>query len=181
MRVGSRRATPSSIASSTPHTGSISPAIACDAHEPAEHQGLTAAPPNAKKLSASEAPDPRAASCRNPGRHHLGMPGRLHRNPHSYDPTDPMLGRLVVLGIVGSARAVRRWACWRPVSFRVPGRREVQLTANFESGAAHRVPSQPRHITHDQGAGASPRWLWAPTSSFEPGPVLRHRAWSETT
>src|ERR1700720_2064792 len=25
---------------------------------------------------------PRATSCRNTGRHHLGMPGRLHRNPH---------------------------------------------------------------------------------------------------
>jgi hypothetical protein len=35
-------------------------------------QGLTAAPPNAKNYP-SEAPDP--------GRHHLGMPGRLRRNP----------------------------------------------------------------------------------------------------
>src|SRR6266536_6664999 len=28
---------------------------------------------------------PRATSSRNPGRHHLGMPGRLHRNPHKAD------------------------------------------------------------------------------------------------
>src|SRR5439155_14308437 len=39
-------------------------------------QGLNTPATKCKKLSASEAPDP--------GRHHLGMPGRLRRNPQSY-------------------------------------------------------------------------------------------------
>jgi hypothetical protein len=39
----------------------------------ARGQRLTAPPSNARNYPASEAPDP--------GRHHLGMPGRLRRNP----------------------------------------------------------------------------------------------------
>src|SRR5262245_28135922 len=63
-------------------TGSISPATACDAPAPASHPRIDRCPTECKKLSASEAPEPRATSSRNTGRHHVGMPGRLRRNPH---------------------------------------------------------------------------------------------------
>ena len=45
-------------------------------------QELTEPTGRCHKSSASEAP-PWAASRRNTGRHQVGMPGRLHRNPHS--------------------------------------------------------------------------------------------------
>src|SRR5439155_26577381 len=35
-----------------------------------------------RKIIRQRGTGPRATSCRNTGRHHLGMPGRLRRNPH---------------------------------------------------------------------------------------------------
>src|SRR5215469_16714503 len=35
----------------------------------------------------------RATSSRNPGRHHLGMPGRLRRNPQATDTEQPSTGK----------------------------------------------------------------------------------------
>src|SRR5262245_39548323 len=61
--------TPSSIASSTTHTGSISPATACDALEPTNHPRIDRTTTECQKLFASEAPDP--------GRHHVGTLGDI--------------------------------------------------------------------------------------------------------
>src|SRR5262245_20023396 len=61
--------TPSSIASSTTHTGSISPATACDALVPTKHPRIDQPATECQKLSASEAPDP--------GRHHVGILGDI--------------------------------------------------------------------------------------------------------
>src|SRR5689334_2221892 len=36
-----------------------------------------------QKIVSQPGTGPRATSCRNTGRHHLGMPGRLRRNPQS--------------------------------------------------------------------------------------------------
>src|SRR4051812_32607862 len=36
-----------------------------------------------QKIVSQRGTGPRATSCRNTGRHHLGMPGRLRRNPHN--------------------------------------------------------------------------------------------------
>jgi ABC transporter substrate binding protein len=36
-----------------------------------------------QKIVSQQGTGPRATSCRNTGRHHLGMPGRLRRNPHA--------------------------------------------------------------------------------------------------
>jgi hypothetical protein len=59
------------------------------------------------KLFTSEAPEPRATSCRNAGRHHLGMSGRLRRNPqaHAYSGTQE---RVTAFSIAGSHHAVPR-------------------------------------------------------------------------
>src|SRR5262249_48186563 len=61
--------TPSSIASSTTHTGSISPATACDALVPTKHPGIDQPATKCQKLPASEAPAP--------GRHHVGILGDI--------------------------------------------------------------------------------------------------------
>jgi hypothetical protein len=76
---------PSSTASSTTRTGSILPVIVCDAHAPASHRRIDRPHHRMQKLISQRGTEPRATSCRNTGRHHLGMPGRLRRNPHRDD------------------------------------------------------------------------------------------------
>src|ERR1700731_537127 len=74
---------PSSIASSTTPTGSISPATACDARAPAGPPTIDRLPNSMPQIIRQRGTGPRATSCRNTGRHHLGMPGRLRRNPQA--------------------------------------------------------------------------------------------------
>src|ERR1700752_3723243 len=64
--------TPSSIASYTTRTGTISPATACDARAPQSHPRIDHSALECKKLSASEALDP--------GRHHVGHRATSSRN-----------------------------------------------------------------------------------------------------
>src|SRR5205809_7306761 len=74
--------TPFSIASSTTPTGLISPATACDAPAPPRLPRIDHPSHQMQKIIRQRGTGPRATSCRNTGRHHLGMPGRLRRNPH---------------------------------------------------------------------------------------------------
>src|SRR5438094_8387569 len=75
--------TPFSIASSTTPTGLISPATACDAPAPPRLPRIDHPSYQMQKIIRQRGTGPRATSCRNTGRHHLGMPGRLRRNPHA--------------------------------------------------------------------------------------------------
>ena len=51
-----------------------------------------------QKIIRQRGTGPRAASCRNAGRYHLGMPGRLRRNPHILIGTSPNLLKWICHG-----------------------------------------------------------------------------------
>jgi hypothetical protein len=74
--------TPSSTASFTTPTASISPARASDAGAPDQLQRIDHRLTICQKITPAEAPLNRATSSRNAGRHHLGISGRHRRNPH---------------------------------------------------------------------------------------------------
>src|SRR5512144_1574457 len=69
----------SSTASSTTPIASISPATACDASVPNRRIDHT---PDTRQKPTPAGRLKRATSCRNTGRHDLGMTGRLRRNQH---------------------------------------------------------------------------------------------------
>src|SRR5712672_3607902 len=72
--------TPSSTASFTTPTASISPAIAFGADPPDRPQRIDHRLQTCQKITASRAPASQATSSRIAGRHHLGISGRLRRN-----------------------------------------------------------------------------------------------------
>jgi len=72
--------TPSSTVSSTIRTASSRRTEPTTPTRQKSSQGLTAPQPNAK-IIRQRGTEPRAISCRNTGRLHLGIPGRLRRNP----------------------------------------------------------------------------------------------------
>ena len=63
---------------STTPTGSISLATACDARTPSSHPRIDRLLPPMQKIVSQRGTGPRATSCRNTGRHHVGTGGRHH-------------------------------------------------------------------------------------------------------
>src|SRR5207247_2192785 len=57
-----------------------------------------------QKIIRQRGTGPRATSCRNTGRHHLGTPGRLRRNPHGANGKSTLINTLT--GIMGDYSAV---------------------------------------------------------------------------
>src|SRR5213080_2993250 len=100
--------TPFSIASSTTPTGLISPATACDAPAPPRLPRIDHPSYQMQKIIRQRGTGPRATSCRNTGRHHLGMPGRLRRNPQVFHPVVGEDDGLLVVGVVDPEAAVLR-------------------------------------------------------------------------
>src|SRR5262249_3883077 len=134
--------TPSSIASSTTHTGSISPATACDALVPTKHPRIDQPATECQKLSASEAPDP--------GRHHVGILGDII-------PESPG-------GFVGirSRRASREiWCEGRLIFDTMPSRPSLQACANTSGPSSWSgCPWKCR-----PGAACASSWLGCPYAS----------------
>jgi len=65
------------------HTGSISPATACAGRVQTRPPRIDGPNCPMQEIIRQRGAAPWATSCRNPGRLHLGKPGRLHRNPHA--------------------------------------------------------------------------------------------------
>ena len=95
----------------------------------------------------------RTTSCRNTGRHHLGMPGRLHRNPHQARSASLCPSNSPEMG--DHARCAR--VCWRrPKSHRFAGVIVEALGRNLAGG------QHPTHLCHH-----ATRFLYTKAGTYE--------------
>src|SRR5436190_17253477 len=76
--------TPSSTASSTTPTASTCPATVSGGHAQSRPRELDQTNRSVPRITSQRGSKPWATSCRNPGRHQIGMPGRLRRNPQRH-------------------------------------------------------------------------------------------------